>query len=244
MNTRYQYNLPTVVTYTLMAICVLAFLADVYFEASGYPGVMLQLGAKCNPAIDGGEYWRLFTPMFLHIGTIHLALNMLSLYIIGRHAERIYGHGRYLLVFLLSGISGNAASYFFNPDAISAGASTSIYGIMGALLVLLIRNRCDSYTKGVAKSLIPMAAINIGYNFVPGSGVDVAGHFGGLACGLVLGAVLVAFPAHQHSPVAKRPYSISRLYKNPYIARTSHAGNKYGGGRHTLYMAGARRRGK
>ena len=209
MNTIYMRTSSTV-TIVLIAICIAMFGLETYLGGSEDVNVLIHLGAKYNPGIENGEYWRFFMPMFLHIGIIHLVFNLFSLWMLGRHAERIYGHLRFFLIFFASGVSGIAASWYFNPDAVSAGASTSIYGIMGAILILLIVRRTDPYMRGIARSFIPMAIINIAYNFIPGFGIgghsmDVAGHFGGLACGLLLGLLLVQ--TRRNCPQGNRFYN-------------------------------------
>ena len=207
MNTTYMRTKP-VVTIVLIAICIAMFGLETYYGGSEDVSVLIYLGAKYNPGIENGEYWRFFMPMFLHIGVIHLAFNMFSLWMLGRHAEQIYGHLRFLLIFLASGVSGIAASWLFNPEVVSAGASTSIYGIMGAILILLIVRRGDPYARSVAQSFVPMAIINIAYNFMPGFGhsMDVAGHFGGLACGLLVGSLLL-MKTRRNRPKGNRFYN-------------------------------------
>src|SRR5699024_3526907 len=96
---------------------------------------LIYFGAKSNPAIVAGEWWRLITPMFLHIGFTHILFNGLIVYFLGSQLEMIIGHFRYFLLYLLSGILGNAASFAFN-FSISAGASTAVFGLFASTIVL------------------------------------------------------------------------------------------------------------
>nr|WP_054752968.1 rhomboid family intramembrane serine protease [Piscibacillus salipiscarius] len=92
-------------------------------------------GLKFNPFIAQGEYWRIITSMFLHIGLIHLLMNMIALYYLGEVTEKIYGTKRFLVIYFIAGIFGSIASFATN-DSVSAGASGAIFGLFGALLFL------------------------------------------------------------------------------------------------------------
>src|SRR5690606_36651475 len=97
------------------------------------PYVLIEYGAKFNQLIVAGEWWRFITPIFLHIGILHLLMNSLALYYLGSIVEKIYGSGRFLFIYLFSGFLGALGSFIFNPS-ISAGASGAIFGCFGALL--------------------------------------------------------------------------------------------------------------
>ena len=94
---------------------------------------LIDFGAKVNWLILQGEWWRLFTPIVLHIGILHLSMNTLALYYIGMIVEKIYGNFRFLFIYLIAGFFGTLASLLFSPN-ISAGASGAIFGCFGALL--------------------------------------------------------------------------------------------------------------
>lgn len=104
------------------------------------PYVLLYFGAKYNPAILDGEWWRFFTPMFLHIGFLHLFMNGLSLYYLGTAVESIFGRLRFLIIYLFSGFFGTLASFIFSSH-LSAGASGAIFGLFGALLYFGIEHK-------------------------------------------------------------------------------------------------------
>lgn len=137
--------------------------------------------------VAGGEYWRLLTSMFLHFGLLHLALNMYALFAIGPLLEVTYGRARYLALYLLSGLVGSVAVYCFGGDTLTAGASGAIFGLFGALIPTLRR---------LGRSLVavvPIILVNLGITFaVPG--ISIAGHLGGLAAGLAIGAILARWP--------------------------------------------------
>ena len=105
-----------VVTYTLLVITILIFLLQSAGEyLLGYD-LVASMGMKVNELIVQGEYWRLFTPMFLHGSILHLGFNMYALYIFGPGLERYYGHGRFILLFFLGGFAGNVFSFMFSAS--------------------------------------------------------------------------------------------------------------------------------
>ena len=139
---------------------------------------MLGHGAMYVPyIINRGEYYRLFTSMFMHFGFDHLANNMVMLLVIGWNLEGEIGKIKFLIIYFLSGLSGNILSALWDMQtgdyAVSAGASGAIFGIVGAILYVAIRNR--------GRSLY--------YGFTSG-GVDNFAHIGGLVSGLVLAVLL------------------------------------------------------
>ena len=146
-------------------------------------------------AVADGEWWRLVTGGFLHYGPIHLLFNMMALWVIGRSVEPALGPGRYLAVYLVSLLGGSAAVMLLSaPGADVAGASGAVFGLMGALAVLLRKLR---FPLGQVGGLI---AINLAITFLL-PGISVAGHLGGLATGAVATAALVYAPAQRRGPV-------------------------------------------
>ena len=138
--------------------------------------------------VEGKEYYRLFTSMFLHFGMAHLANNMLVLFVIGDNLERAVGKARYLLIYFLSGIGGNLLSCYLDYQdgsmSVSAGASGAIFGVMGAMLYVLLVNhgRLEDLT---VRQIAIMAGFSLYFGFTS-SGVDNAAHIGGLVSGFVL----------------------------------------------------------
>jgi membrane associated rhomboid family serine protease len=147
-----------------------------------------EIVASTEPAgVAVGEFYRLFTAMFLHYGLIHLAVNMWALWIVGRQLESVLGPLRFLGLYLLCGLGGNVAAYVFAPDGQAAGASTAIFGLFAAYFVVVRR------LGGNASAIIPTIAINVFITFaVPG--ISIAGHLGGLVTGALVAAGLVYAP--------------------------------------------------
>jgi rhomboid protease GluP len=170
---------PPVLTYTLIAINVIVFLLDM---ASGRQ--LTTLGAKDNTGILNGQYWRFFTPMFLHGGILHLGFNTYFLYIVGPQVERSYGTLRFAAIYFLSGFAGSIASFAFTA-APSIGASGALFGVIGALIPLLYQNRgVLGNTRRQITSIVEVIVINLLIGLSPG--IDNWGHIGGLLGGLAL----------------------------------------------------------
>lgn len=170
-------------TYLLIAINVLVFLAMTVMGGSTDTYVLTLFGAKINELIVAGEWWRLITPMFLHIGFTHLLMNMVSLFIIGTLVERIFGGWRFLTIYFVAGIAGVIASFVYS-DSLSAGASGAIFGLFGALLYLIIK-KPQIYWKTLGINVLFLLGINLAYGFVV-SNVDQYAHIGGLIGGLLM----------------------------------------------------------
>lgn len=177
-------------TYVLIFIQVAMFLILELFGGSTTSSTLIQFGAKVNPLILEGEWWRFLTPIFLHIGFLHLVMNTIGLFYIGTAVERIFGRIRFLLIYLIAGFGGSVASFIFSPN-LSAGASGAIFGCFGALLYFgLIHPKLFFRTMGL--NLFMILAINLAFGFTV-SNVDNAGHIGGLIGGF-LAAGIVHFP--------------------------------------------------
>jgi membrane associated rhomboid family serine protease len=141
--------------------------------------------AQMPVLVQLGEWWRLLTAAFLHIGPLHLAMNMLALLLFGSELERQLGRARFLALYLVSALGGATAIQLFGfPGGFVAGASTALYGLLGALGVLLIASRQD------IRGLLTLLAINVFISFLPG--VSLLGHLGGLVAGALAAGVLVA----------------------------------------------------
>ena len=154
---------------------------------------LLDFGANYGPLVAGGEYWRLLSSVFLHIGIMHLVLNSLGLLIYGMLLERAFGSLRFTFIYLASGLAGSTASFVANPLAISAGASGAIFGLLGALAACFLTGR-GSLGRGSrrdAAGIGVLVAINLAWGFmVPG--IDNWAHIGGLVMGFALGGVLAS----------------------------------------------------
>ena len=155
--------------------------------------VQLAWGAGFGPATKDGEWWRLGTAMFLHFGLVHLGMNMWALWDGGRLVERMYGSSRFAALFLASGLTGNLLSLIVAGDrAVSGGASGAIFGVYGALLVWLWRERHHvdpTEFRWLFGGAALFSAVTIGFGLMI-TGVDNAAHIGGLASGALLGVAL------------------------------------------------------
>lgn len=147
---------------------------------------LLLWGANFRPVTIEGEWWRLFTSTFLHIGIFHLLMNMYALVYIGLLLEPYLGRARFLSAYLIAGISGSVASIFWNDLTISAGASGAIFGMYGVFVALLTTKLIE---KSARKSLLISIGVFVFYNLANGlkGGIDNAAHIGGLLSGLVIG---------------------------------------------------------
>ncbi|MCY8099950.1 rhomboid family intramembrane serine protease [Bacillus haynesii] len=151
---------------------------------------LIRFGAKENSLLLAGEWWRLVTPIVLHIGLVHLMFNTFALLSVGAAAERVFGSFRFLVIYISAGIFGSIGSFLFSPYP-SAGASGAIFGCLGALLYLAFSNR-KAFLKTIGTNIIVIIILNLGLGFTI-SNVDNAGHIGGLIGGL-LTALAVGIP--------------------------------------------------
>lgn len=147
---------------------------------------LLNWGANFRPMTLEGQWWRLFTSCFLHIGIIHLLMNMYALLYIGVLLEPILGRARFIAAYLLAGILASVASLWWHELTVSAGASGAIFGMYGVFLALLTTNLIE---KSARKSLLSSIGVFVGYNLLFGlqGGIDNAAHIGGLIGGFIIG---------------------------------------------------------
>ena len=169
------------------------FLGIMLIGKDGDTMFLLEHGAMYAPyVLEGKEYYRLVTSMFLHFGMQHLLNNMVMLGALGWNLEAVTGKIRFILIYMFSGIGGNLLSLFLNRNSgvyvVSAGASGAVFGVMGALLFAAIRNRGHG-GRVSRRGLFFMVALSL-YFGLSSSGVDNAAHIGGLICGFLLEAVL------------------------------------------------------
>ena len=152
---------------------------------------LIRFGADFGPLTFGGQWWRLFSNMFVHIGIIHLALNMWCLWYLGGLAERVMSRKAFAFLYVASGLAGSLASQLWDPVRISAGASGAVFGAAGGLVSFIYLRKAPidmQYAKQRLKSLATFIAINLFYGLR--AGVDNAAHVGGVVAGLAIGAAL------------------------------------------------------
>lgn len=172
------------VTYAIIGVTILIYLLQVATDALLQVDIPVLFFIKSNELIRSGQVWRLLTPALIHGSFTHIAFNMYALFSFGTSLERYFGHGRFLLLYVLGAFAGNVAS-FIMTDANSLGASTAVFGLLAAEGVFLYQNRklFAGQFRSAIGNIIFIAAVNL---FVIGSlpGIDNWGHIGGLLGGL------------------------------------------------------------
>lgn len=184
--------IPTEGYFITPIIVILNILVFIVMAISGVHLIMpsseslLLWGANFRPLTIEGEWWRLISSTFIHIGIFHLLMNMYALVYIGLLLEPYLGKSRFLSAYLLAGIAGSVTSLYWNELTISAGASGAIFGMYGVFVALLTTKLIE---KSARKSLLISIGVFIVYNLVNGlkSGIDNAAHIGGLISGLIIG---------------------------------------------------------
>lgn len=173
----------------MYANIVLFFL--MVFAGKGFltfqPDDLTAWGASYAPMVAEGEWWRLVTAIFLHGGLEHLVANMVCLFYVGIHLEKLMSRGRYLCIYLLSGLAGSTVSLLWHTEpGVAVGASGAIFGLYGAYIAQLAGG---VYPKSESRLVLREMLIIIGVNLLVGivPGIDNAAHIGGLVCGLLLG---------------------------------------------------------
>ena len=182
--------LPTVVTYGLIGVTVFVYILQmlsvaVFGYATPYQMDWLEFfGARINSAIRAGDVWRFITPAFLHGSLAHIFFNMYALLSIGGLLERHYGYIRFITLYFLAAFSGNVFSFLFTGEnGYSVGASTAVFGLIGAELIFFYQNRelFGSYAKQAISNTVFIIAINLFIGLNPN--IDNWGHIGGLLGG-------------------------------------------------------------
>ena len=186
-NTRKPYAVYVILTINTILIVLMEFNGT-----STNPNTLNDFGALNSIGILHGQYWRLVTAIFLHIGFMHYAVNSVSLFIIGSLTERIYGSYKFILIYLISGIFASSLSFVFSPsNSIGAGASGAIFGLLSSLgsFYLINRDKLGKYGKQNFNAILMLAVINLGFGFM-NQGIDNWAHIGGLLAGYPLAIIL------------------------------------------------------
>ncbi len=204
------------VTPSLIGLCLIAFLLEGFpvngltanttnaftarFELLGFGYIQSQGQLQPIGLVTGDEYYRLISAAFLHVGILHIAFNMIALYILGTPLERIFGWPRYLALWVTCAVGGNTLVYLVDGlDANGVGASTAIFGLFAAYFLVARRAGADT------TQIVVLIGINLVLSFLPGFNISWLGHLGGLATGAVLGVVFVYVKDRRgwiHIPVA------------------------------------------
>jgi membrane associated rhomboid family serine protease len=196
------------ITRLLLAVNVAMFAVEL---AVGGPNSLLG-GPDCGQIIRLGasqpiliavnhEYWRLFTAMFLHAGILHLGLNMYALYLFGSVVEDAYGSGRFLALYVTSGLLASVASFVFGPPGlVGVGASGAIFGLLGAWFAYNYRRRAMRFHRANLQGAVSLIVLNLVLSAGLSSIIDWRAHVGGLVAGVILG-----FTAEGLGPPSVRP---------------------------------------
>ena len=220
-------------TYIFLGLNILIFLLMALAGGSTNELTLMAFGVKANTEIARGQWWRFITPIFIHIGLLHLVFNSYALWIVGPQVEKLYGAERFVMLYVLTGVAGVCGSYFYHPQTISAGASGAIFGLFGVLLVFGIRYRSSIppfFKRAVGTGVLPVIVINLIIGFsVPM--IDNSAHIGGLLAGAALAAIVPfqrpggetpgIFKAVQWAMLAVIVvcfYSVARNYDGPNLS--------------------------
>lgn len=189
------------ITYGIIAICATVAFLDLTLDPTalgggvnplfGRGGPLIELGAVSGPTVASGEWYRVLTSGFLHLGLPHLLLNMYSLYLFGPLVERMYGHLEFLAIYLLAIVGGSVLTLLLEPVPGAAGASGAIYGLFGVVFVAARRHRvvASGQSRALMSQVGTLLVINLIFTFVVPY-ISWTGHIGGLVVGGLLGFLL------------------------------------------------------
>lgn len=200
MNRKVNFS-QSFVTLGILIVLLVVFLVEVFLGGSENVNVLMKMGAMSNYAVVAGhQWWRLFTAQFLHIGILHLVSNAIIIYYMGQYMEPIMGHVRFLVTYLLAGVGGNLFSLAFGSDrSLSAGASTALFGLFGAMVAIGLRNMRNPIISYLGRQAFVLALINLALDiFAPG--IDIWGHIGGLIAGFLLAVILGDRAMQKYNP--------------------------------------------
>lgn len=194
---------PIIINLNVLIYLLMLFSGVDAFSPSGE--ALVNWGANYRPITLEGEAWRLFTACFLHVGLLHLLLNMFALVYIGGVLEGLLGTVRFSFAYLLTGLTGSLLSLYWHHNTVSAGASGAIFGLYGVFLALLTTHLVE---KSARADLLTSTLSFVGYNLFFGmkGNIDNAGHIGGLAGGLLVGYCM--YPGFKQAATTRLNYCI------------------------------------
>jgi membrane associated rhomboid family serine protease len=189
-----------ILTYTLIGVNVLAYIATVASGSSlggsiGGGNSVMAKAALYGPAVANGEVWRIVTAGFMHYGPLHLAFNMYALYILGQLLEPAIGSLRFGLVYVIGLLGGSVGALIVTPDALTAGASGAVFGLMGAAFLVMHNRGVNPWQSGLGIWLF----LNLAITFTV-SNISIGGHIGGLIGGGIAGWLVVELPDRLRLP--------------------------------------------
>lgn len=195
------YITPIIIDINLLVFILMAFSGVSLLEPSTKD--LIAWGANLRGITLSGQWWRLLTNTFLHIGVLHILMNMYALVYIGILLEPYLGKFRFASAYLFTGILASLASIYWHPMTVSAGASGAIFGMYGVFLAMLTTNIIDKKTRS---ALFGSIGVFVVFNLINGvkAGIDNAAHIGGLISGLIIG--------YAYYPSLKSPGSLNLKY--------------------------------
>jgi rhomboid protease GluP len=177
-------------TVVIMLINFGLYIATVLYASGGdlapTGNALVAFGGKYYPAIAAGQWWRLITAGFLHGNILHILMNMWVLFDLGAQVEEVCGTSRFLTIYLISNITGFLASFLFAPFSLSIGASAAIFGLIGGMIGVGVRDR-TSYGQAIRRFFMRWAIYGLVLSFLPG--IDIWAHIGGLIGGFIVGFI-------------------------------------------------------
>jgi membrane associated rhomboid family serine protease len=192
------------VTWAIVAANVVVFLADgllsqfTTFDLMSFGGPLVEAGAVFGPAVAAGEWWRLITSAFLHLGLLHLAFNMYALWLFGPIMEQLYGHVEFAVIYVLCALGGSVLTILLQPESAAAGASGAIFGLFGLAFVVSRRRHLmlGPQARAILSQVGTLLVLNLFITFIAADRISWTGHVGGLLVGAILGVLL----APRHAP--------------------------------------------
>jgi membrane associated rhomboid family serine protease len=213
-------------TWGLIAINVIVFLIDASLGGNlaniwgGFGGPLVQNGAVYQPLVAQGEWWRLITSAFLHLGLLHIGFNMYALYLFGPIMEDLYGHLEYLVIYLLCALGGSVLTILATPNQAAVGASGAIFGLFGLGFMVWRRRHLvlNPMARAILSQVGTLLVLNLVITFtIPG--ISWTGHIGGLVVGAVIGFLVPPSGGTTLAGMWRTPSGESMERPFPVIAR-------------------------
>jgi rhomboid protease GluP len=179
-----QYITKFPITTVIIVINVIYFALMHLYPGINQADTLIKWGAYYFPGIQNGEYYRFLTPVFMQIDVSHFLFNMFAIFVFVAAMEPLIGKGKYLFIYLVSGIVGFIATYFFSSADLGLGASGAVFGILGAFLYL-IQKKSALLDPASKKTILPILIINVIFTFIEPN-ISITGHIGGLIAGYLI----------------------------------------------------------
>lgn len=216
------------VTWTIIAVNVGVFLVDAALGGFGgmalfgSGGPLVEAGLVHGPAVADGEWWRIFTSAFLHLGLLHLAFNMYALWLFGPIIEQMYGHVEYTVAYLLCAAGGSVLTILAAPQSAAAGASGAVFGLLG--MAFVVSRRRHLLLGREARAIVSQAGTLLFLNLIitfASPRISWTGHLGGLLVGVVIGWLLVPSQAATMGSFWRTPDGGSMAAGTPMAMRAA-----------------------